>query len=110
MAQEIGSLSGPPGANNSVFKQQYMEKIGTERETPVWELDDAPPGSTAESLLVFERGIPVRVAGPTHYAHLADGRVMGGYGGATHHSEPVLNELGEVVGEKITRVVANHAA
>ncbi|HEV2244900.1 MAG TPA: hypothetical protein VGR98_27950 [Streptosporangiaceae bacterium] len=110
MATEIGSLSGPSGAENSVRKQQYMEKVGQEREVPVWELPDAPPGSTSESLLVFERGIPVRVAGPTHYMHLADGRVMGGYGGGTLYSEPVLDDAGNIVGEKLTRVTANHAA
>lgn len=110
MTAEIGSLGAPTGAGNSMRKQQYMERVGTERETPVWELPDAPPGSTAESLLVFERGVPVRVAGPTHYVHLADGRVTGGFGGGTHHSEAVLNEAGEVTGEKITRITANHAA
>jgi hypothetical protein len=109
VSTEIGSLSGPEGADVSLRKQQYMEKVGREREIPVWELDDAPPGSTSESLLVFERGVPVRVAGPTHYVHLADGRVIGGYGGGTHHSEPVTYENGRVT-EKITRVTANHEA
>ena len=109
MAAEIGSLSGPDGANTSLRRQEYMQKIGTEQETPVWELPDAPPGSTSESLLVFERGVPVRVAGPTHYQHLADGRIVGGYGGGTHYSEPVLDGNGSVIGEKITRVVGNHA-
>lgn len=56
-------------------------------EVPIWDLPDAPLGSTAESLLVFERGVPVRVSGPTHYAHLTDGRVVGSYGIGTHHSE-----------------------
>ena len=110
MATEIGALSGPQGADNSLRKQAYLEQVGRERETPVWELPDAPPGSTAESLLVFERGVPVRVAGPTHYVHLADGRVIGGYGGGTLHSEPVTDESGKVIGEKLTRVVANHEA
>jgi hypothetical protein len=104
MAAEIGSLSGPEGADVPLRKQQYMEQVGQTRETPVWERDDAPPGSTEASLLVFENGRPVRVAGPTHYVHLADGRVIGGYGGGTHHSEP-----GENGGpDKITRVTANH--
>lgn len=109
MATEIGSLSGPPGADNSLRKQAYMGKVGQEKSTPVWEQDDAPPGSTAESLLVFENGIPVRVAGPTHYLHLADGRVVGGYGGGTHYSEAVTDENGKVT-ENITRVIGNHAA
>lgn len=110
MASEIGALSGPPGAEPPLRRQQYMEKIGETREKPVWEADDAPPGSTSESLLVFERGIPVRVAGPTHYVHLADGRIVGGYGGGTHFSEPVTDDEGRVTGEKITKIIANHAA
>jgi hypothetical protein len=105
VSTEIGSLSGPEGTNVSLRKQTYTEKVGREKETPVWEKDDAPPGSTAESLLVFEGGVPVRVAGPTHYQHLADGRVTGGYGGGTHLSEPDGNG-----GETITRIVANHEA
>lgn len=109
MSTEIGSLSGPDGADVPLRKQQYTEKVGREKETPVWERDDAPPGSTSESLLVFENGVPVRVAGPTHYQHLADGRVIGGYGGGTHHSEAVTDEAGRVT-EKITRITANHEA
>lgn len=103
MGMEIGALSGPPGAENSLRKQTYMEKVGREKAKPVWEADDAPPGSTSESLLVFENGMPVRVAGPTHYVHLADGRVIGGYGGGTHYSD--VDEDGN---ERITRIVANH--
>jgi len=104
MATEIGSLSGPDGADVPLRKQQYMEQVGTEKETPVWARDDAPPGSTEASLLVFENGRPVRVAGPTHYVHLADGRVVGGYGGGTHWAEP-----GEDGGpDTIIRIVGNH--
>lgn len=111
MATEIGSLTGPPGAEPPLRRQTYMAQIGETREVPVWEQPDAPPGSTAESLLVFERGVPVRVAGPTHYVHLADGRIVGGYGGGTHYSEPVTDETtGKVIGEKITKIIANHAA
>lgn len=103
MATEIGSLSGPDGADTSMRKQQYMEQVGQTKEIPVWERDDAPPGSTAESLLVFEGGRPVRVAGPTHYVHLADGRVVGGFGGGTHYAD--LDENGN---QRVTRITANH--
>lgn len=103
MATEIGALSGPQGAENSVRKQAYMEQVGQTREKPVWEADDAPPGSTAESLLVFEGGRPVRVAGPTHYHHLADGRVVGGYGHATHYAD--TDEDGN---QRVTRIVGVH--
>lgn len=58
-------------------------------EVPVWEQSDAPAGSTSESLLVFERGVPVRVSGPTHYAHLTDGRVVASYGHGTVFTEAV---------------------
>jgi hypothetical protein len=113
MATEIGALSGPTGADNSLRKQEYMGKVGREQEIPVWDPrheSNPPPGSTSESLLVFERGMPVRVAGPTHYQHLADGRVVGGYGGGTHYSEAVTDEAGNVTGEKITRIIGNHSA
>ena len=102
---EIGSLSGPDGADTSLRRQEYMAKIGETKEKPVWEADDAPPGSTSESLLVFERGVPVRVAGPTHYVHLADGRIVGGYGGGTHYSEP----LPDGSGDKLTPITGNYA-
>ena len=108
MATEIGSLNGPPGADASPRKQQYLGKVGQEKTVPVWDPrheSNPPPGSTEESLLVFENGQPVRVAGPTHYVHLADGRVIGGYGGGTHHSD--VDEDGN---ERIVRIVANHAA
>ena len=106
MTQEIGALSGPAGTENPLRKQQYMEQVGQAKEVPVWDPahpGKPPAGSTAESLLVFEGGRPVKVAGPTHYCHLADGRVVGGFGGGTHYSEP--DGKG---GEKITRIVANH--
>jgi hypothetical protein len=103
MAQEIGGLGAPDGAQPSTRKQTYMEQVGRTKEVPVWERDDAPPGSTAESLLVFEGGVPVRVAGPTHYVHLADGRVVGGFGGGTHFSD--TDDDGN---ERIVRIVANH--
>jgi hypothetical protein len=67
-------------------------QLDTAREVPIWERDDAPDGITQESLLVFEGGRPVRVAGPTHYHHLVDGRIVGGYGISTHHTEPGANK------------------
>lgn len=92
---EIGALSAER-------KQQLDEAVGEEHEVPVWERDDAPPGSTAQSLLIFERGRPVKVAGPTHYHHLADGRIVGGFAGGTHYSERAGRD------EKVTRIVAVH--
>lgn len=92
---EIGSLTADR-------KQQLDAEVGEEREIPVWERDDAPPGSTQESLLVFERGRPVKVAGPTHYHHLADGRVVAGFSGGTHYSEGTGKD------ERVTRITAVH--
>lgn len=80
-----------------------QDSLDTSREVPVWEAEDAPAGSTAESLLVFDRGRPVRVAGPTHYQHLADGRVIAGYNGGTHYTEP-----GENGHDKVTKILAIH--
>lgn len=85
-------------------KQAATEAPDKTREIPVWERDDAPRGSTASSLLVYDRGKPVRVQGPTHYHHLADGRVTVGYNGGTHHTEP-----GPDGGrDKVTRILAIH--
>src|SRR5260370_17036071 len=108
MANDGGLVAGPAGEDASRGKQQYMGEIGEKKELPVWHPDhesSPPPGSTEESLLVFEGGRPVRVAGPTHYVHLADGRVIGGYGGGTHHAD--VDEDGNQRG---TRVVANPQA
>ena len=77
--------------------------IDNSREVPIWEQDDAPDGSTAESLFVYERGQAVRVAGPTHYHHLADGRIVGGYGIGTHYSTPGDNP-GDP--DRYTRIIA----
>jgi hypothetical protein len=82
-------------------KHVNVETIDNERETPVWEADDAPPGSTSGSLLVYEKGKPVRVSGPTHYHHLANGAVVAAYSGGTHHTEPGPNGR-----DKVTRIVA----
>lgn len=84
-------------------KQASKEKVGEEREAPYWEHPDAPPGSTRASLAVLEGGRKVRVHGPTHYHHLADGRVVAGYTGGTHHTEP-----GEDGQDKVTKIVAIH--
>ncbi|MBO2459379.1 hypothetical protein [Actinomadura violacea] len=85
-------------------KRQADEPLEKRREVPVWERPDAPRGSTASSLMVYDRGKPFRVSGPTHYAHLADGRVVAGYAGGTHYSEPGANGGPD----KLTRVVAIH--
>lgn len=84
-------------------KQAAVETLDNEREVPVWQLPDAPKGSTADSLLVYERGKAVRVQGPTHYHHLGDGRVAVGYNGGTHVAEP-----GPDGQDKVTRILAVH--
>jgi len=61
--------------------------VELDRKTEVqpWERDDAPKGSTSESLMSEdENGKPV-VSGPTHYSHLANGEIVGSYGIGTHH-------------------------
>jgi hypothetical protein len=81
-----------------------QEDLEDTSSKPVWEEDDAPAGSTSGSLLVYERGKAVRVSGPTHYHHLADGRVVAAYNGGTHHTEP-----GRDGGpDKVTKILAIH--
>ena len=89
--QEIGVMTDER-------RQVLADALDDARELEVWDREDAPPGSTRHSLLVFRGGVPVRVAGPTHYHHLADGRVLPGYNGGTHYDD----------GSKVTRIVAVH--
>ena len=69
---------------NDPNRGKNVPGLDTSREVPLWERDDAPDGSTESSLLVYENGVPVRVSGPTHYTHLANGQIVGGYGIGTH--------------------------
>ena len=67
-------------------------KVGNKVETPPWEKDGAPKGSTSESLLTTDdNGKPV-VADPTHYTHLANGQVVATYGIGTHHTDADYND------------------
>jgi hypothetical protein len=68
--------------------------VGVERrrEVPPWERDDAPKGSTSESLLTTDEDGKVRVSGPTHYTHLADGRIVGTFGIGTHHTDADIDD------------------
>jgi hypothetical protein len=91
------------GGLKSTRKSQLTEQVGREKAPRWWEAEDAPPGSTKESLAVVENGRKVRVQGPTHYHHLADGRVVASYTGGTHHTEP--GEDGE---DKVTRILARY--
>lgn len=86
-----------------VEKAPPAAPVEVSRPTPVWELDGAPAGSTRDSLMVWERGEPVRVSGPTHYVHLADGRVLTHYAGGTHFTEP-----GPGGRDTVTRIVGVH--
>lgn len=67
-------------------------KVGTPVETPPWEREDAPPGSTSESLLTTDENGKKVVADPTHYTHLANGRVVATYGIGTHHTDADYND------------------
>lgn len=77
------SPSAGPGLRIERSTKKAPE-LDTSREVPLWERDDAPDGSTESSLLVYEDGKPVRVSGPTHYQHNADGSITGGFGIGTH--------------------------
>lgn len=87
----------------AAHKQVAEQPLDTETEVPVWLREDAPAGSTESSLLVYERGRPVRVSGPTHYHHLADGRVIAHHNGGTHYAEP-----GENGRDKVTKILSVH--
>jgi hypothetical protein len=76
-----------------IIDDHVADDITTSREELPWERDDAPPGSTSESLLDYERGVPVRVTDVTHYHRLGNGQTIGGYGIGTHHT--VAGENGE---------------
>lgn len=92
------------GIDQGTKQPMEAEELDTAKEVPVWAAEDAPAGSTADSLLVYERGKPVRVSGPTHFHHLANGRVVAGYAGGTHHTEP-----GPDGGpDRVTKILAIH--
>lgn len=87
---KLDAIANPPdeSADNGGLRIERSTKkapeLDTSREVPLWERDDAPDGSTESSLLVYEDGKPVRVSGPTHYQHNADGSITGGFGIGTH--------------------------
>jgi hypothetical protein len=67
-------------------------KLDRKRDVAPWDKDDAPKGSTSESLLTTDdNGKPV-VSGETHYAHLANGQIVGSYGIGTHHTDADYND------------------
>ena len=67
-------------------------KVGNKVETPPWAKDGAPKGSTSESLLTTDENGKLVVADPTHYTHLANGRVVATYGIGTHHTDENYND------------------
>lgn len=96
--QSTGTGDGSGGAATGVkIDQAALDRqrsagtdatLDTKREVDPWDRDDAPKGSTSESLLTTDENGRRRVAGATHYMHLADGRIVAGYSGGTHYTEP----------------------
>lgn len=76
-------------------RDESKAELDNKRELPVWHPDHEskpPAGSTEGSLLVVDKsGTPIRVSGPTHYHHLANGKVLTGFSVGTHYSEPGEN-------------------
>jgi hypothetical protein len=83
---------GRPQAVQRDVSKPADAKLDNETEVPAWERDDAPPGSTASSSIVKGKDGKDRVQGPTHYAHTADGRIVGSYGGGTHYTDADVND------------------
>jgi hypothetical protein len=67
-------------------------KVGNKVEEKAWERNDAPKGSTSESLLTTDESGKTVVADPTHYTHLANGRVVATYGIGTAHTDADYND------------------
>lgn len=85
-------------------KETHTGKVGAEKTPQWWEHPDVPPGTTKESLAVVENGQKIRPHGPTHYHHLADGRVIADYTSGTHYTEP-----GDDDEDIVTPIVAIYA-
>jgi hypothetical protein len=66
--------------------------VETRKEVAPWEREDAPKGSTESSLLAKDENGKDIVSGPTHYTHLANGRVVGTYGIGTHYTDADDND------------------
>lgn len=85
---------------NPVNDEGPAEPAGPVKTPEWWEADGVPDTASAESLYHRnEHGAKV-FAPPTHYHHLADGRVVVGYSGGTQVSEPDGNG-----GERIVPII-----
>lgn len=103
MGQPFGAPLQP--ANDEASVIDSGTQVGTNDAPAWWEAEDAPAGTTQESLYSVDANGAKHAAGPTHYHHLADGRVVAGFGGGTLYSEPGPNGKGE----RLTRIIGVHA-
>lgn len=74
-------------------------KLDKDESVAPWDRDDAPAGSTSESLLTKDKNGEPRVSSGTHYTTLADGRIVPGFGIGTHYDD----------GDSVVPVVAHFA-
>jgi|SRR5271166_190222 len=97
MASSFGSTLDPQNDDASVIDPGT--KVGAPKPVEWWKEDGVPEGAHSESLFTVDSAGVKHFAGPTHYHHLADGRVIGGYSGGTVYSEP-----GPDGKDKLTRI------
>lgn len=74
-------------------------KVGNPKAVEWWEAEGVPEGAHSQSLYYVDDSGAKHFAGPTHFLHLADGRVVAGYGGGTHYAE----------GDKVMAIIGTHA-
>lgn len=104
MGQPFGGAPLAP-QNDDASTYQGDQPVGEPEPVNWWEAEGVPAGAHHESLYVRDETGAKHFAPPTHYHHLADGRVVAGYSGGTLYSEPGPNGKGE----RITRIIGSYA-
>jgi hypothetical protein len=64
------------------------DEVGTKKPVDWWEAEGVPDTASSSSLYYVGDDGAKHFQPPTHYLHLADGRVVAGYSGGTHYTEP----------------------
>lgn len=99
MGQPFGPLT-PANDDSGVYSG---EPVGEQKPPPWWKEDGVPETASEHSLFYRDTNGAQKFAGPTHYHHLADGRVVAGYSGGTVYSERMPDGS-----ERLTKIIGNH--